>query len=246
MVGKGPDSSGSGRFSTTDWQLIFTARGGDVPQARSAVGVLCAAYWYPLYAYIRRRGHSADQAQDLTQGFFASLLARDFLAGTTPEKGKFRTFLLNSLQNYLANERDRAQARKRGGGHVLFSIDMPDAEGRYAAEPAHALSAERLFERRWALTLLERVLDGLGAEMAESNKSALFERLGPALLAGGEAAPYAEIAIEFGMTEGAVKVAAHRLRRRYRDLIRAEVARTVERADEVDDEIRALFAALAP
>ena len=224
MAGKGPDSSGSGRFSTTDWQLIAAARGGDLPQARSALGDLCAAYWYPLYAYLRRRGHSADQAQDLTQGFFASLLGRDFLAGIAPEKGKFRSFLLTSLQNYLANERDRAQARKRGGGRVVFSIDLPDAEGRYAAEPAHMLTAERLFERRWALTLLERSLDGLRAEMARSDQEMLFERLGPALLAGGEAVPYARVAAELGMTEGAVKVAALRLRRRFRELIRAEVA----------------------
>jgi RNA polymerase sigma-70 factor (ECF subfamily) len=246
MGGKGPDTGGSGRFATTDWQLIAAVRGADPPQAQQALAVLCAAYWYPLYAYLRRRGHSADQAQDLTQGFFASLLGRDFLTGIAPEKGKFRSFLLSSLQNYLSHERGRAQARKRGGGHVIFSIDLPQAEGRYAAEPAHTLTAERLFERRWALTLLERVLDGLGAEMVNSGQGLLFDRLGPALLAGGDAAPYAAIAAELGMTEGAVKVAAHRLRRRYRDRIRAEVARTVDRAEEVDDEIRDLFAALAP
>jgi RNA polymerase sigma-70 factor (ECF subfamily) len=251
MGGQGPGSSGSGRFATTDWRLIAAARGGDVPRARQALGELCAAYWYPLYAYLRRRRHPAEEAQDLTQGLFAHLLEKEraFLAGLGPEKGKFRSFLLTALQHYVADERDRAAARKRGGGRAVFSIeiaiDLPGAEGRYAAEPAHDLTPERLFERRWALTLLDRVLDGLGAEMATAGKGALFDRLGPAVLTGGEAASYAEIAAELGMTEGAVKIAAHRLRRRYRELIQAEVARTVERPEEVEDEIRALLAAIA-
>jgi RNA polymerase sigma-70 factor (ECF subfamily) len=245
MAGKRADSTGFGRFDSTDWQLISAARGADVPEARKALAELCAVYWYPLYAYLRRRGHSAHQAQDLTQGLFAILLERDFLAGLAPEKGKFRSFLLSALQNHVVNERERAGARKRGGGCAVFSIDLPDAEGRYAAEPSHDLSPERLFERRWAVTLLDRVLRELGAEMAQANKRPLFDRLGPALLAGGEAAPYAQIAAELGMTEGAVKAAAHRLRRRFGVLIRAEVARTVRSSEEIEDEIRALFAALS-
>jgi RNA polymerase sigma-70 factor (ECF subfamily) len=235
------------RFATTNWTLIAAAQGVDRPEAeaRQALADLCAVYWYPLYAYLRQKGYAADRAQDLTQGFFASLLAHNFLADLVPQKGKFRSFLLRSLQNYLANQHDRDYACKRGSGHATLSIDLPDAEGRYAYEPAHDLTAERLFERRWALTLLERALDQLGAEMAGAQKGPLFERLSPALMGGGEAASYAEIAAELAMTEGAVKVAAHRLRRRFRELICDEVARTVERPEEVDDEIRALFAALS-
>jgi RNA polymerase sigma-70 factor (ECF subfamily) len=245
--GKGSDTSGSGRFASTDWRLIAAARGNDLPQARQALGDLCAAYWYPLYAYLRRRGQGPDQAQDLTQGFFASLLERPFLAGLAPENGKFRSFLLTSLQHHVANQHAHDAALKRGGGRVAFSIeiDLPDAEDRYTAEPAHDLTPEKLYERRWALTLLERVLDCLGTEMAQANKAALFDRLGPALLAGGEAAPYAEVAAELGMTEGAVKVAAHRLRRRYRERLYAEVARTVDRLEDVEDEIRSLLMALS-
>jgi RNA polymerase sigma-70 factor (ECF subfamily) len=233
------------RFGTTNWTLIAAAQGVDRPEARQALADLCAVYWYPLYAYLRQKGYPADRAQDLTQGFFASLLAHDFLAEIAPEKGKFRSFLLRSLQNYLANQHVRDHAGKRGRGHATLSIDLPDAEGRYAYEPSHALTAERLFERRWALTLLERALDQLGAEMAGSQKGPIFERLGPALMGEGEAASYAQVAAELAMTEGAVKVAAYRLRRRFRELVRDEVARTVERPEEVDDEIHALFAALS-
>ena len=245
MAGNEPDTGSYGRFSTTDWRLIAAAREGDLPEARKALADLCALYWYPLYAYLRRHGHSAHESQDLTQGLFASLLGKDFLAGLTPENGRFRCFLLASLQNHVANQRVRAGARKRGGGRAGFSIDVLAAEGRYSAELADELSPERLFDRRWVMTLLERVLEDHGAEMAQSNKGRLFGRLGPMLLAGDEAPSYAEVGAELGMTEGAVKVAVHRLRRRYRELIRAEVARTVERPEEVEDEIRALFDALS-
>ena len=239
-----PGSQANSRFATTNWKLIAAAQGDDRPEAQKALADLCTVYWYPLYAYLRRKGHSPDRAQDLTQGFFTNLLGHDFLAGIDPEKGKFRAFLLKSLQNYLINQRSRDHARKRGGGRASFSIDLPAAEGRYAFEPAHELTAERLFERRWALTLLERVLDRLGAEMAEDQKGPLFERLGPALIGGGEAAPYVQIAHELAMTEGAVKVAAHRIRRRYRELIREEVALTVDRPEDVDEELRSLFVAM--
>ena len=244
IAGHEPGSMGDERFATTNWTLIAAARGEDLPGARRALGDLCAAYWYPLYAYLRRRGHPADRAQDLTQGFFASLLEQDFLEGIAPGAWKFRAFLLRTLQNYLSNRRDHDHALKRGGGRAAFSIDLPDAEGRYAFEPAHVLTAERLFESRWALTLLGHALDRLGTEMAQSDKEPLFDRLGPALLGEGEVAPYAQIAQEMAMSEGAVKVAAHRLRRRFRELIREEVARTVDRPEEVDEEIHALFAAL--
>jgi DNA-directed RNA polymerase specialized sigma24 family protein len=248
MASRLPGSSGDGWFDTTDWGLIEVAQGGDPVPARQALADLCSTYWYPLYAYIRRRGLPADRAQDLTQGFFASLLGHDFLKTVGPEKGKFRTFLLVACQNYLANQRNRDRAIKRGGGKPLLSIDLPDAEGRYAREPSHSLTAERLFERRWALTLLGCVLDRLGGEMNRSGKGPLFERLRPALLGDGAEAPYAEVAAELGFTTDAVKMAALRLRRRYRELVREEVARTVDGDGdgEFDDEIRDLFAALGP
>jgi RNA polymerase sigma-70 factor (ECF subfamily) len=238
-------SAGDFRFASTNWKLIAAARGDDQPEARRALADLCEGYWYPLYAYVRRRGYPADRAQDLVQGFFADLLGRDFLVGLAPEKGKFRSFLLRSLQNYLAKQHVHDHAHKRGGGVAVVSFDLPAAEGRYAYEPAHELTAERLFERRWALTLLDRVIEQLTAEMARDGKTALFERLRPTFLGAGEVATHACIAVELGMTEGAVKAAALRLRRRYRELIRAEVGRTVEDAGDVEAEIRALFAALA-
>jgi DNA-directed RNA polymerase specialized sigma24 family protein len=236
--------TGDGSFESTDWGLIEVARGGDTLPARQALTELCASYWYPLYAYIRRRGYPADRAQDLTQGFFANLLAREFLESIGPEKGKFRSYLLASCQHYLANERRHDLAQKRGGDRLVFSIDLPDAEQRYACEPFHELTPERLFERRWALTLLERVLQQLGAEASQSGKGALFERLQPALLGDGRDAPYAVTAAALGMTVDAVKMAAFRFRQRFRELVREEVASTVGGGGDVDDEIHELFAAL--
>jgi RNA polymerase sigma-70 factor (ECF subfamily) len=244
MASQEPVSGRDLRFATTNWKLIAVARGEDLQEARQALSDLCAIYWYPLYAYLRRKGYPADRAQDLTQGLFTKLLEHNFLAGIAPEKGKFRSFLLTALQRYLSNQREWDHARKRGGGVASFSIDGSDAEGRYAYEPVHELTAERLFERRWALTLLEAVLDRLGAEMAKDGKGPLFERLSPALLGKGDEVSYADIAGALGMSEGAVKVAAHRLRRRYRELTREAVARTVDGPEEVEEEIRALFAAM--
>ncbi len=244
MSGPLPDSSGDGGFGSTDWGLIATAREGDSPPARRAMADLCATYWYPLYAFLRRRGYQAAEAQDLTQGLFASLLARDFLHAVGPEKGKFRTYLLACLQNYLANQRDRDRTLKRGGGCVVLSIDLADAEGRFAAEPSHELTAEKIFERRWAITLLGHALERLGTEMVRAGKGRLFDCLRPALLDDGSSAPYSEISDDLGLTEAAVKMAARRIRQRFRKLVREEVACTVADPEEVDDEIRELFAAL--
>ena len=245
MANQGPTSSGDSRFASTDWGLIEAARGGDSPLARLALAELCSVYWYPIYAYIRRGGHPADRAQDLTQGLFASLLEKDFLDVIDPRKGRFRSFLLAACQNFLANQRDHDRTRKRGGGRITLSIDLPDAEGRYAREPSHEITPELLFQRRWALTLLDHVLDRLGEEMKRSGKSAIFDRLKAALLGDGTAAPYSEVATALDMTEDAVKMAAHRLRRRYGHLIREEVARTVDNPGAVEDEIRDLFRALS-
>jgi RNA polymerase sigma factor (sigma-70 family) len=246
MAGQMPESNDEGRFESTDWGLIAAARGDDPSPARLALAELCTAYWYPLYSYIRRKGYLAEDAKDLTQGFFASLLGRDFLKRVEPERGRFRSFLLASCQNFLANQRDREQTAKRGGKVVLVPIGISEAEGRYAHEPSHALTPERIFERNWALTVLNRVLDRLGEEMSGAGKGRLFDHLGLTLLGDGSALPYARVAQQLAMSEDAVKMAAYRLRGRYRELLRQEVAGTVEGPEAVDDEIRDLFLALGP
>jgi RNA polymerase sigma factor (sigma-70 family) len=231
-------------FAATRWSLIVAAREQDSPQARQALSQLCEAYWYPLYAYIRRRGHAPDQAQDLTQEFFARLLARDFLGAADPAKGRFRAFLLACCKNFLANEHDRACAEKRGGGRAPLSLDS--AENRYRGEPAHDATPEKLFERRWALTLLDRVLVRLRQEFTAREKEQLFDGLRLYLVGDRAAPPQQQAAAELGMSIGALKVAVHRMRQRYRELLRDEIAQTVGGPEEVEEEIRALFAALGP
>jgi RNA polymerase sigma-70 factor (ECF subfamily) len=240
-----PPSIGNDRFATTRWSLVLAAKDRAAPEARHALADLCAAYWYPLYAYVRRQGHDAEQAQDLTQEFFAKLLEKDFLRAVDPVKGRFRAFLLSALRHFLANEWDRAKAAKRGGGRTPQSLDFQSAEERYRLEPGHQLTAEKLFERRYALTLLEQVLQRLRQEMVDGGKQKLFEGLKP-YLAGAAESSYTETARTLDMSEGAVKTAVHRLRRRYRELLRESIAETVEKESEIDDEIRDLFAALGP
>jgi len=215
----------------------------DSAGAHAALSTLCRAYWYPLYAYVRRQGSSPHDAQDLTQEFFARLIEKGWLDAVARERGRFRSFLLAAMKHFLANERDKAQAQKRGGGVIWLSIDDAIAEGRYREEPIETATAEKLFERRWACTLLEQVLARLREEMVEAGKDAHFEMLKGCL--AGEKPRHAEIAAQLGMTEGAVKVAVHRLRDRYRALIRAEIAQTVAHPSEIDDELRHLFAALS-
>ncbi len=242
MVLSAENGSAAG-FATTHWSLIAAARDGAAPAAREALAALCTAYWYPVYAHVRRQGFGPEQAQDLTQEFFARLLERDFLEAADPDKGKFRSFLLAACRNFVANQRDHDRALKRGGGRQPLSLDFDAAERRYAREPSHALTPERLFKRRWALTLLDGVLDRLRAEYQGAAKANLFDRLKGFLAGDRPAVRYQQIAAELGMTEGAVKVAVHRLRQRYRELVRDEIARTVETPEQVDDEIRALFVA---
>ncbi len=230
-------------FATTHWSLVLAARDRAEPGADDALASLCALYWYPLYAYVRRRGHGADDAHDLTQSFFARLLEKDFLAAVDRGKGKFRSFLLASCNHFLANEHDRARARKRGGGRRLLSLNAADAEGRYLAEPADDLTPERLFDRRWALALLQEVMGRLRAEFEAKGKARMFERL-RGFLVGEKGTGYRRAADELRLSEGAVKVAVHRLRQRYRELLHEEIARTVGAPEEVEEEIRALFAAL--
>ena len=231
-------------FATTHWTMVLHAGRSDTTRAQEALAQLCRIYWYPLYAYVRRRGYSPEDAEDLTQGFFARLLEMNSLADVRREKGKFRSFLLAVLQNFLANEWDRSHAAKRGSGQTPISLNDTDAEARYRLEPADTLTAEKIFERRWALALLAQVLARLRGEHTQAGKSALYDTLKPCLTGAREAAPYAELAARLKTTEGAIKVAIHRLRQRYRELLRDEIAQTVASPEEVDEEIRHLFAAL--
>jgi RNA polymerase sigma-70 factor (ECF subfamily) len=238
-------AAGAGAFVTTHWSVVLAAGRGDSTRARDALAELCRSYWYPLYAYTRRRGCSPHDAQDLTQEFFARLLERQDLAQVSPERGRFRSFLLASLNHFLANEWDKARAAKRGGGQPLLRLDGASAEGRYALEPAGDDTPETLFDRQWALTLLERVLARLREEFGAAGKTRLFDRLKDSMAGERGDAGYAQAAAELGMTEGNVKVAVHRLRKRYRERLREEIAQTVVSPAEVEEEIRHLFTALA-
>jgi RNA polymerase sigma-70 factor (ECF subfamily) len=237
-------------FMTTHWSVVLAAVGDRAsPSAAGALSTLCATYWYPLYAFVRRQGHPPDEAEDLTQAFFERVLEKGYLdAVVGPEKGKFRTFLLVCLKRFLANEWDRARALKRGGGRAHLPIgpsDLDDAEGRYALEPSHELTPEKLYERRWALTVLQQTLLRLEQEMRQAGKGRLFDALKQYLVAEHNAPSYAETGGPLGMTEGAVKVAVHRLRERYRNALREEIAATLDDPTKVDEEVRDLFAALA-
>jgi RNA polymerase sigma-70 factor (ECF subfamily) len=235
-----------GRFKTTDWRLIVAAKGTNQTVARKALAELCEAYWYPIYSFIRARGWPADQAQDLTQEFFTRLLRPGFFASIVPEKGRFRAFLLSACKHFLSNQRDYDRALKRGGGRLTISIDPAEAEGRYGREPSHGVTPEVLYVRRWAVTVLDRALARLGEEMAREGKRALFDLLSAALLRDGSAIPYARVACDLRMTEDAVKMAALRLRRRYRDLVREEVVGTIDNSVDVDAEICDMFQAFRP
>ena len=230
-------------FPTTLWTVVLHAGRDEPAEARAALEQLCQRYWYPLYSFIRRRGYSPHDAQDLAQAFFVHLLEKHGLGRVDPEQGRFRTFLLASLKNFLANDWDKAQARKRGGGQSIVSLEQgSSAESRYQLEPSHDLTPERHFERQWALTLLDQVLAALGDEYHADGKGDLFQELKAAL--AGRADAYAEIAARLGRSEGAIKVAVHRLRHRYRELIRARIAETVGEGD-VEDELRHLLAVLS-
>lgn len=239
-----PPFDSPGAFASTRWSLVAAAGKSSSAESAKALAALCETYWYPLYAYVRRRGHDAHEAQDLTQEFFATLLDKKSLKAADRERGKFRTFLLASLKNFLANAWRKEQAQKRGGGKLPVSLDFSAGENRYSLEPSHELTPERIYERRWALTLLEAALSKLREEFVSGGKEDLFEALKGCL--GGEAStePYADIAARLGTTEGALKTAAHRLRRRCRELLRAEIAQTVASEEDVDEELRQLFAAV--
>ncbi len=231
-------------FETTRWTLVVAAGGPVTAQSREALARLCEIYWYPLYAYVRRWGYPLDEAQDLTQAFFTRLIERNVVAEANPARGRFRSFLLASLKHFLANEYDRATALKRGGGRPVLSLEFEAAESRYRLEPSDLETPDKVFERGWAAALLACVMGRLAAEQAHAGKRDLFERLRPALAEGAAEASYAEIGAAFGMSEGAIKVAVHRLRHRFGELLREEIAETVADPVEVDEEIRYLLTAL--
>jgi RNA polymerase sigma factor (sigma-70 family) len=229
-------------FTTTHWSVVLAAGETTSPAAQQALETLCRAYWYPLYAYTRREGYTPHDAQDLTQAFFARLLEKDYLASVQREKGKFRSFLLACLRHFLSDERDRARAQKRGGGQALVSFDEQVAENQYRLEPTDEKSAEKLFDRRWALTVLDQARARLRAEYVRAGKTGFYESLA-VLEAGGPDTPsYAEVAAQLRATESAVKSALYRLRQRYRELVREGIAQTVADPAEIDEEIRYLIA----
>jgi RNA polymerase sigma factor (sigma-70 family) len=236
---------GTSRFATTHWSIVLAAGDSTSPQHREALSTLCQKYWFPLYAFLRRRGYDTHQAEDSTQAFFALMLEKHYLRRVEPVPGKFRSFLLTAMKHFLANEYDRAHAQKRGGNRTILSLDFETAEDKYTHEPASDLSPEKLFEKSWALTVLERTMDQLEAELASKGKQALFEHLRGYLAVDANAIPYGEVATKLGMTEGTARVATHRLRKRCRELLRDEIAQTVASEDQIDDEIRGLFAALS-
>jgi len=239
-----PQRDSSRPFATTHWSVVLAAGHSSSPECRQALSALCESYWYPLYAYVRRRGHSVEEAQDLTQAFFAFLLEKDALRVADRERGRFRSFLLAALNNFLANEWRRAHAERRGGHRLQLALDFDSGERRYSLEPADETTPERIFERRWALVLLERAMDRLRRQYESGGKAALFAALKPYLGGGGEILSHEEVAKQLGVSAGSVKVAVHRLRRRCRETLRQEIAQTVGSPDEVDDELRALFTAL--
>lgn len=233
---------GTSRFETTHWSVVFAA-GGSSTESRAALEALCTTYWRPIYTFIRRRGHGAEEARDLTQGFFASFLERRDVEGLHPSRGRFRAFLLAAVKNFLANERKRERAKKRGGGVPLLSLSG-DADREDALEPVDTRTPEAEFERLWVLALLRQGLERLRHEQAQKGRLELFERLKPTLASEAVEGGYASVAEEQNMTTVAVKVAAHRLKKRYRELLLEEVARTVDRPQEIEDELQILFRAL--
>jgi RNA polymerase sigma-70 factor (ECF subfamily) len=231
-------------FASTRWSLVAAAAQRDSPESAAALASLCGLYWYPLYAYARRRLPTIEDAQDLTQEFFLRLQERDYLRQADPQRGRFRSFLLTAFKHFLTKEQERANAQKRGGGRKLLPLDFQSGECRFQREPSHQATAEALYERGWALTILQQALTRLREEQTVAGKERLFECLKATLTGDDPPRPYADLAAELGMSVQAIKVTVHRLRRRYGELLRAEVAQTVTTSGEVEDELRDLFAAV--
>ncbi len=240
--GPSQTSVGDGWFKTTHWSVVLNAGRGDSPEATAALAKLCQTYWYPVYAFVRRLGNSPENAKDLTQEFFLRVIEKNYLKDVDCETGKFRSFLLVVLKRFLANEWDRANRQKRGGGRQILSLDEQDTELRYLTEPVDDRTPEKLFEQRCALAVLEQVVSRLQAEMTEAGKAELFRELKDFL--GGEGGSYSEAAERLQMNEGALRTTVHRLRRRYREILREEIAGTVASPEQIEDEIRHLFLSL--
>jgi RNA polymerase sigma-70 factor (ECF subfamily) len=232
------------RFHTTYWTLIQAASEGLPNESRTALAALCQAYWYPVYSFVRRRVFEDEQARDLTQGFFVLLIEKNYLAAADRERGKFRSFLLTAVKSFLANEHDRATALKRGGGQAPISIDMSEAAGR-SFEPVETATPESLFQRQWALSLLERVMSKLREEFVSAGKLEEFNKLMPFLKKDSDSGRYESIAEEIGVSAGALRMSVHRMRRQYRDLMRAQIAETVSSPEDIDEEIRFLLSVLS-
>jgi RNA polymerase sigma-70 factor (ECF subfamily) len=240
-----PPRAGQGsRFATTHWSLVLAAGGTGSQEVRPAMTRLLETYWYPLYAFVRRKGRDADEAFDLTQEFLARLLERNVLHAADPEKGRFRTFLLSALERFLVDEWRREGRKKRGGGRTVLSLSFADAEERYRLEPADTLTPERIYERRWAITLLELGLRRLEEECSVAGREELFAAVKPVIAGEDPLRAYAAIASELGMTEGALKTQVHRLRGRFRAILRAEIGQTVAGPADVAEEIQHLFQSL--
>lgn len=233
-------------FATTHWSVVLQAGESHSSQSSAALEKLCRTYWYPLYAFIRRKGRTEEDAKDLTQQFFARLLERKDFQSVDARKGKFRTFLLASLTHFLSNERDYAQAAKRGGGATIISLDAINAEQWHRFEPVSELSPDKLFDQRWAMTLLEQAVSQLREEMMAGGKAGQFEQLKTFLTHEPRASDYAAMAERLGGTNQSIAVTVHRMRQRYRELVRAEVANTVSSPIEVEEEMRHLYSALNP
>ena len=230
-------------YSTTRWSLVLAAADSKSPRYREALSTLCHLYWPPVYAYVRHKGYDPEAAQDLTQGFFLTLLEKKYLRAVAPARGRFRSFLMTSVGHYLSDERDRVRARKRGGGVQHLTLDFHEAEKQYLLEPSHDETPERVFERRWAVSLLRQTLGRLRDEMDDPESRERFHRLSP-FLTGGADVRYRQVAGDLGMTEGSVKVAVHRMRRRFGELLHAEVAQTVHDPNAVEEEVRYLLSVM--
>lgn len=248
MTSPGPPPSSiadSGRrFATTRWSIVLAAQREGTAASGTALATLCESYWYPLYGYVRRQGYQAAEAQDLTQAFFTRLLEKNDLQDVRRERGKFRSFLLASLKHFLSNQRDYRKAIRRGGGRQLLSLNFAGAEQRYQHEPADRRTPEAEFDRQWALTLLEQVRVALEEQWTAAGKAEQFARLSPCLTGAPSALSYRAAGEALGMSEGAVKVAVHRLRQRFGQLLREEIAQTVDASEGIEDEVRQLFDAL--
>ena len=237
-------SSETPNFTTTHWSVVLASSQGDSPQAAVALEQLCRAYWYPLYAFVRRQGHNPHDAEDLLQAFFARFLEKNYLNDVDRSKGRFRSFLLAGLQHFLADEWDKAHTCKRGGQVQFLSLDSEFAESRYWEETASDLTPEKLYEQRWACVLLEQVMQRLEQDAAEAGKGHFFEALKPFLIGESHSVSYAELAVKLGVSEAALKMKTQRLQQRYLRLLREEIAQTVTSPAEVEDEIRYLFRVL--